>query len=164
VKTFLEWQAMGFDAHSVVMNPKFRDLNNFVPEPRLDYGTDLGLQWSVGLAGNARWGKGDPAKAAQNGKWQVGAVVRTENDSLAFTAGILIYPNPAKSFINISNIKTEIFQRTLKIYDLSGKLRLEKNLGSEFFPNVPVDLKPGIYILHLEVGSSTEHIQKFIVI
>ncbi len=164
VKTFLEWQAMGFDAHSVVMNPKFRDLNNFVPETRLDYGTDLGQQWSLGLASSARWGNGDPATAVQNGKWQVGAVVKTENDSQDSAPGIIIYPNPAKNFINISGLKTEISQRILKIYDISGKLQLKKNLSNEFLQNVPIDLKPGVYILQLEVGSTIEHIQKLIVI
>lgn len=161
VKTFAEWQAMGYDAHSVVVDPKFMDLVNFIPEARLDYGTDLGQQWSLGLAANARWGNGDPATAVQNGKWQVGAVVRA--DSLAIK-GIIIYPNPAKNFINISNIKTAIPQRTLKIYDTSGKLRLEKKLGNEFLQNVPLDLNPGVYVLYIEVGSSAEHIQKLAII
>lgn len=75
VKSFAQWQAMGYDQHSVVMNPGFKDLVNFVPSKRLDYGKDLGTEWKDGLAINARWGTTDPATAAQNGKWQVGAVV-----------------------------------------------------------------------------------------
>jgi uncharacterized repeat protein (TIGR02059 family) len=75
VKTFAQWQAMGYDLHSVVMNPGFKDLVNFVPTKRLDYGKDLGAEWKDGLAINAKWGTTDPATAEQNGKWQVGAVV-----------------------------------------------------------------------------------------
>ena len=75
VKTFEQWQAMGFDQHSVVMNPKFKDLVSFVPEQRLDHGKDLGAEWQAGLAVNAVWSTTDPATTQQNGKWQVGAVI-----------------------------------------------------------------------------------------
>lgn len=74
-KTFEQWQAMGYDKHSVVMNPRFTDFEKFVPEKRLDFGKDLGSEWQNGLAVNAVWGTSDPAVAAQNGTWQVGAVV-----------------------------------------------------------------------------------------
>jgi hypothetical protein len=75
VKTFAEWQAMGYDAHSVVIDPKFKDLINFVPAKRLDYGINLSTEWEVGLAPGAKWGKKDPQLSRQNGKWQVGAVI-----------------------------------------------------------------------------------------
>jgi uncharacterized repeat protein (TIGR02059 family) len=74
-KTFAEWQAMGYDLHSVVINPGFKDLINFVPAARLDYGIDLGSTWSEGLSVNAKWGTTSPETALQNGKWQVGAVI-----------------------------------------------------------------------------------------
>ena len=74
-KTFAQWQAMGFDAHSVVINPNFKDLINFVPATRLDFGTDLGAEWQAGLSVNAKWGVSDPDTTIQNGKWQVGAVL-----------------------------------------------------------------------------------------
>lgn len=75
VKTFSEWQALGYDKHSVVINPDFMDLISFVPAKRLDYGTDLGQEWQAGLSVNAGWGAGDPAIALQNGTWQAGAVI-----------------------------------------------------------------------------------------
>ena len=74
-KTFAEWQALGYDTHSKVINPNFKDLINFVPAVRLDYGRDLGSEWAQGLSVNARWGTTDPETSTQNGKWQVGAVV-----------------------------------------------------------------------------------------
>lgn len=73
--TFAQWQARGYDTHSVVMNPNFRDLVNFVPSARINRGTDLGSEWAEGLAVGARWGASDPETTAQNGPWQVGAVV-----------------------------------------------------------------------------------------
>jgi len=75
VKTFAEWQAMGYDTHSRVVNPNFKDLVSFVPAARLDYGTNLGSTWALGLSVNARWGTTSPATAQQNGTWQVGAMV-----------------------------------------------------------------------------------------
>jgi hypothetical protein len=75
VKTFVEWQALGYDTHSIIVNPNFKDLVSFVPAARLDYGTDLGSMWKEGLSANARWGTTNPETTLQNGKWQAGAVV-----------------------------------------------------------------------------------------
>lgn len=74
-KTFAQWQAMGFDAHSVIINPNFKDFVKFVPAARLDFGTDLGAEWQAGLSVNSKWGTTDPETATQNGKWQAGAVI-----------------------------------------------------------------------------------------
>lgn len=79
LKTFTQWQALGYDIHSVVINPGFKDLVNFVPASRMDYGTDLGATWAEGLSVNARWGTTSPETAIQNGKWQVGAVIYKES-------------------------------------------------------------------------------------
>ena len=73
IKSFAQWQALGYDQHSVVVNPNFKDFTNFVPLERLDYGTDLGPTWQKGLAVDAVWGSGDPATTNQNGTWQAGA-------------------------------------------------------------------------------------------
>ncbi len=77
-KTFAEWQALGYDLHSKVINPNFKDLVSFIPATRLDYGKDLGTTWSEGLSINAKWGTTSPETAMQNGKWQVGAVIYKE--------------------------------------------------------------------------------------
>ena len=78
VKTFAQWQALGYDTHSVVLNPNFKDFVNFVPSTRLDYGKDLGLEWKDGLSVNAKWGTASSETVSQNGKWQVGAVLFKE--------------------------------------------------------------------------------------
>ncbi|MHC1733025.1 MAG: Ig-like domain-containing protein [Bacteroidales bacterium] len=79
VKTFTEWQAMGYDTHSKVINPNFKDLVSFVPAARLDHGTDLGTTWAEGLSTNAKWGTTSPETAMQNGVWQVGAMIYKES-------------------------------------------------------------------------------------
>lgn len=76
-KTFAQWQALGFDTHSVVINPGFINLTDFTPAVRLDYGIDLGVTWQTGLSVDAAWNLGTgPATTVQNGPWQVGARVR----------------------------------------------------------------------------------------
>jgi hypothetical protein len=80
-KTFTQWQALGFDSHSVVINPNFLNFNDFVPATRLNYGTDLGTEWQTGLATDADWRTTDPAKSDQNGKWQVGARIYINTDA-----------------------------------------------------------------------------------
>jgi hypothetical protein len=75
-KTFAEWQALGYDTHSLVVNPNFNNLKDFVPAVRLDYGTDLGATWATGLSTNASWTVGSaPAVTNQNGHWQIGAIL-----------------------------------------------------------------------------------------
>jgi len=74
VKTFAQWQALGYDTHSIVINPNFNNFTDFVPNARLDYGTNLGLTWQTGLSTNAVWNVGySPTTTNQNGTWQVGA-------------------------------------------------------------------------------------------
>ena len=94
-KTFAEWQALGYDTHSKVINPNFKDLVSFVPAARLDYGKDLGSEWAQGLSVNARWGTTDPETALQNGKWQVGAIVYKEIIAEPTPAPVPVYTGSA---------------------------------------------------------------------
>jgi len=110
-KTFAEWQALGYDTHSKVINPNFKDLVNFVPAARLDYGKDLGSEWVKGLSVNARWGTTDPETANQNGKWQVGAIVYKE---------IITEPTPAPSPVYSGSVINEATSSRLEmVYNLS---------------------------------------------
>ncbi len=73
-KTFAQWQELGFDRHSVVVNPSFKNIIDFVPSSRLDYGTDLGADFRTGLSTSSTWNLGvSPETENQNGKWQAGA-------------------------------------------------------------------------------------------
>jgi hypothetical protein len=100
VKTFAQWQALGYDVHSKVINPYFKDFVNFVPAARLDYGTDLGSEWANGLSLNARWGTTDPETAMQSGKWQVGAIVYATTP--INSPPVVSISSPAKSSAYIS--------------------------------------------------------------
>jgi len=81
LKTFAEWQALGYDKHSIVVNPNFINFIDFVPRSRLDYGTDLGIDWQVGLSTIATWTVGySPSTTKQNGNWQVGARIFDTKD------------------------------------------------------------------------------------
>lgn len=53
IKTFKEWQALGYHKHSVLVNPNFINVNSLVPNSRLDFGSTLGSKWQTGLSVNA---------------------------------------------------------------------------------------------------------------
>lgn len=173
VKTFEQWQAMGYDQHSVVMNPKFRDFVNFVPAERLDFGKDLGTEWQMGLATNAVWSTADPATTGQNGKWQVGAVIHAADGSVPpppaeqgpQSEDISISPNPVKDSFTVKITNAD--QSTtgiLRLFDFSGKLCLEKQLANVSSQPVSINLNAGFYVLRLEKGPQTLIVQKIIVV
>jgi hypothetical protein len=86
--TFSQWQALGHDAHSVVVNPNFLDFTNFVPSAPLYYGTNLGAAWQTGLAANAVWSTSAmPGTTNQGSIWQVGARIISQSGSLTASAG-----------------------------------------------------------------------------
>jgi hypothetical protein len=86
--TFTQWQALGYDAHSIVVNPNLLDFTNFVPSAPLYYGTNLGAGWQTGLAANGVWSTSAmPATANQGSTWQVGARIISQSGSLTAYAG-----------------------------------------------------------------------------
>jgi hypothetical protein len=71
-----DWRALGYDAHSVVVDPNFIDYIGLVPNARLDYGINLGTEYKTGLANTASWSVcDDPDLADQDTTWQVGAYI-----------------------------------------------------------------------------------------
>ncbi|HEX2919577.1 MAG TPA: T9SS type A sorting domain-containing protein [Bacteroidales bacterium] len=273
--TFEQWQQMGFDTHSIVMNPKFIDFESLVPHEKLEYGVDLGEEWKEGLSINSTWSTTDPLKAFQNGRWQVGARIYSSNDieggntniplhtqsvinnatpsviemtfslslatnpppvtafnvysnsipvaiketnisgrkvlitlttSLGYNdvitleyfkpaenpietpAGaeapaisnhlvinnilsgatgndqIVIFPNPAKTYFNISKTGSDVLPQTIKIFDTSGRLIFHKKMDSELLYKVPVNLTPGTYFLNIIFGSEKDFRQRLIII
>jgi hypothetical protein len=152
---------MGFDTHSAVVNPQFVDLVNFVPSNRLDYGINLGTEWQKGLSANAGWGTTDPLTADQDGTWQVGAIVHSS--ATPSSNEIQLYPNPAKRYVNISNVHAGITTPSIKIYDLTGRIVYQKILNTEFLQQVPLNLNPGIYFIGVENGSSDKKTKKLVI-
>ena len=73
-KTWAQWQALGYDTHSQMINPNFIDTIQFVPTVRINNGTNLGSVWQSGLSTATDWIVGtSPSTTNQNGSWQVGA-------------------------------------------------------------------------------------------
>jgi hypothetical protein len=95
--TWDEWRALGYDEHSVIMDPDFINTATLIPRVRLDFGKDLGAEWQTGLSTTAAWIAGSsPATANQDNAWQVGAYVH-EADEPALpenTETLKIFPNP----------------------------------------------------------------------
>ena len=89
--TFAQWQALGYDTHSVIVNPNFTNTNDLVPTTRLNYGTNLGSTWQTGLSTTATWAvNSSPATANQNGTWQVGARIFADPGSAILTTDFKI--------------------------------------------------------------------------
>lgn len=110
VLTFAQWQALGYDTHSVVINPNFNNTNDLVPATRLNYGTDLGTIWQSGLSTTATWTTGSsPLKANQNGTWQAGArIYDNVSASVTYVSSAIANATPSvlemTYNINLANI------------------------------------------------------------
>jgi hypothetical protein len=79
---------------------------------------------------------------------------------------IIIYPNPADKYINISMWDEQaILPDFVRIFNLSGKIVHENELDNEINDHhIPINLGWGVYILEMSSGSSKVFIQKLIVI
>jgi hypothetical protein len=105
--TFAQWQALGYDTHSVVINPMFNNFTDFTPSSRLDYGTNLGATWQTGLGIGAIWALNvSPSSTDQSGTWQVGARI--------FESGVVLIPHITSAVIE--NTSPSLVEIT---YDLS---------------------------------------------
>ncbi|MFZ2285571.1 MAG: T9SS type A sorting domain-containing protein [Bacteroidales bacterium] len=168
VKTFSEWQALGYDTHSVVLNPSFNNYNDFVPPARLDYGTDLGDEFKAGIAVDAVWGTTDPRKVNQNGKWQVGARIYEEetNGEEELPQNITrIYPNPASGNFYVLLTDTNRIYQSLTVYDSTGRILLMKPVeyGLNIIP-IPASLSAGLYNILLEAEGLDRYLRKIILL
>jgi len=155
IKTFEEWQALGYDLHSVVINPGFNNFTDFVPAMRLDYGTDLGAELSEGLATDAVWGTVNPKTARQNGKWQAGARIYAAEtvDTIELPQDVtLIYPNPAYRSFYVLMTDEDFAYDFLRIYDSNGRVVHMAPLGFARVNliSLPVNFCTGIYTVTLE--------------
>lgn len=86
-----------------------------------------------------------------NDWWEYSPLVGQEE--LSMSLRISVYPNPASDKINITcgDLKME----KIKIYDLSGKTVLEKNIaGNSAIINISA-LDKGVYFLEIKTGSKT---------
>lgn len=72
--TWEQWRALGYDEHSVIMNPNFINTTEFVPTTRIDFGIAI-TGFETGLsAEDPTWTVGEmPATNTQGSTWQPGA-------------------------------------------------------------------------------------------
>lgn len=76
--TWEQWRALGYDEHSVILDPQFENFVDFVPASRdlIDIGTDLGSTYEDGLSVSHTWVVDDePTLETQGDVWQVGAKI-----------------------------------------------------------------------------------------
>ncbi len=169
VKTFGEWQALGYDVHSVIINPDFNNFVDFVPAARLDFGTNLGEDFSDGLATDAIWGVVNPKTARQNGRWQAGARIygATTSDTVRLPQGVTnIYPNPVYGFFHVLLTDKDQAYTSLKIYDSNGRLVHYDHLGfdRENTITLPENITSGLYTVILESNDLAPSKWKIVVI
>jgi hypothetical protein len=161
LKTFAEWQDLGYDTHSVLVNPDFVSTTSFVPASRLNCGTDLGTEWQTGLSMSATWSSANPATAAQNGIWQAGARV--------FAAGpedktVKIYPNPAFDRIYISITEPSEVLDYIRIINLSRNVVFQEKLNPDNRElQIPINLLPSVYIVELGLNNRPHFTKKLVV-
>ncbi len=161
LKTFAEWQDLGYDTHSVLVNPDFVNTTSFVPASRLNYGTDLGTDWQTGLSTSATWSSGNPATAVQNGMWQAGARV--------YAAGpedktVKIYPNPAFDRIYVSITEPSEVLDYIRIINVSRNVVFQEKLNPDNRElQIPINLLPGVYIVELGLNNRPHFTKKLVV-
>ncbi len=159
--TWDQWRALGYDTHSVIMDPKFIDTENFVPVERLNFGVDLGTAHATGLATTAKWELGKyPYTAEQNGEWQVGAVLYgvttsiknpdTSANSSDKSELIIIYPNPNNGVFTVElPIDLAEVANHIHVVSITGKIIYNGTIPMGEY-SMKIDLSnvpPGIYIL-----------------
>jgi hypothetical protein len=160
--TFSAWQAMGYDKHSVVVNPDFTNTNTLVPVSRLDYGTDLGEAWKTGLSTVAVWGTSRPSTATQNGNWQVGARIFISGNN---EQKVKLYPNPAADHVSLSIPEDSGVLDLIRIINLSSVVVYHHKPdpdASEY--QIPLNLSPGVYFVQLRFNNQPDYSAKLIVI
>ena len=94
-----------------------------------------------------------------------GSPVQNSGTGTSEKRKVIIYPNPASDFLNIS-IKDPVMKADmLRIVDISGKIVSEKVLNP-IIKNVqiPIKLRPGTYYIDLAFDNITLLAQKIIVI
>lgn len=164
--TWQQWTAMGYDTHSKILNPKFNNTFDFVPEKALDFGKDLGKDWEKGLAPSATWNPGQaPATVTQNGNWQIGAIVKgtiveqpKSDDSESFN----ILPNPSNGVFQLKINNMPETGVLVEIKNIQGQKILEKKI-TESITNWTIDNISG-NILFITLNGENIHLTKIAVI
>jgi hypothetical protein len=153
--TWTEWRALGYDQHSVIMDPDFINPANLIPRTRLNFGKNLGEEWQTGLSTTAKWIAGSsPSTANQDNIWQAGAHVHAANEPepVENTEVLRLFPSPndgrftivlTEASLNPANDLFIINNAGVKVYDgIIYESEMTKELDLSY-----LDLSPGVYML-----------------
>ena len=77
---------------------------------------------------------------------------------------ISIYPNPASNYVDISKLENVTGIQSVKIYDMTGALVSEAILNPDINNRIPLNFKPGLFILQVKAGSEILTVQKLVVV
>lgn len=91
--------------------------------------------------------------------------IQTDSETVINDGKILIFPNPAKEFVRIANLIPGDISPVLRLFDFSGKLCAEIKLENlDKNRKIPIDLKPGMFVAQILIGSTVTYVQKLIVV
>lgn len=133
IYSWQQWTAMGYDTHSKVINPKFNNTTDFVPEERLDFGINLGKEWEVGLSAKAKWVPGQsPLVENQDENWQVGAIIvapKVEEPAPDDAESFQIFPNPSNGVFRLKVINMPEEGVSVELKNVHGQKLIEKKIS-----------------------------------
>lgn len=72
--SFSQWQALGYDTHSVVINPKL-NATTLVPAQAINYAIGLGTTFNTGINPSNTWDRNHTITKVQGSIWQNGAFI-----------------------------------------------------------------------------------------
>jgi len=131
IYSWQQWNEMGYDLHSKIIDPKFNNTTDFIPEEKLDFGYKLGEEWEIGLSSKAKWIPGNsPATVLQTGNWQVGAIIKDNIDipNSKDTLGFDIFPNPSNGNFKLKINNMTPIGEIFEIKNVKGKKLIEKKI------------------------------------
>lgn len=164
--SFADWQSLGYDKHSLVINPQFNNTVEFVPVSRLNYGINLGPLWQDGLSTKAVWSTVNPALVKQDDNWQVGARIYSGSLDASFPSNpdtnVKVYPNPASHFLNIQIGDLGSIEYVVSMFN-SLCQKVQSLTTYQKFVTLDLEGVPGgIYLI--EIRFINEHIVKKVII
>ena len=93
------------------------------------------------------------------------AQIVTNNVAKLLKGNISIFPNPAKTFINVQVREAITNPQTIRIYDMNGVMHMEARLNSlSDKTRIELTLKPGFYIAQVLSGQIILHTLKLIIL
>jgi len=163
--TWQQWNALGYDTHSKIINPNFINTIDFVPSERLDYGLDLGTEWKTGLSTTANWVVGSsPATADQNGTWQVGAKIiqAATTENVNDLDNFIVNPNPSNGKFKILVDKMPSEGVVVEIRNVLGQKLLEQKIDNTITEWSVNQYSGNLFFITLQ--SEKNHITKRIIL